>query len=138
MLKRDSSGIFSLWVMEVLLYAALVISIWALYGVVDSLSSKKKHFTGTIIDKLYKPDASSTGIGHGVTSSGGMATTVISNHSPERWFVMVDIGNGEIEKVYCSDDFFYKKTTTTGSKIEFSANIGGISKKIISDYRVIE
>lgn len=125
------------WFLDVItLFIALVI-IYGIYSLIDSVFSIAYESTGKIIDKLYKPDHSSSGTGVGMTSGGQMAMVSTSNYDPEEWFFVVkDDEDNAVIKVFCSMEFYYKHSL--GDKIEFEWELGRLSKKRLGTFSAIE
>lgn len=133
----DNEILWAFWVLDFLFLFSAGLIIWFLFTWIEDLTGKWQTFYGTIVDKLYKPAQSSSGTGVGIVS-GQAAIVSTSNHSLEQWFVMVKKENNkEVEKVYCSDDFFYNHNI--GDKIAYKGKYSTIRKeKLISEYKAEE
>lgn len=126
------------WVLELLAYTIVGIILFVIYDFIESATAIRREGSGVIVDKLYKPDASSTGTAIGFTSGGQMTTGTVTHHSPEAWFVMVNVGQFQIEKVYCSDDFYYRPSTRQGQAVQFYWKQSKFTGKRINAYNAIE
>lgn len=130
------TDVFLFWLVVAMAVFFIVLIIWGLYSGADHISGKWIEGTGKIVDKLYKPSTYRSGVGMGMSTNGSPVVVSTSSGSSEEWFFMVDVGEGEIEKVFCSDDFYYQKSI--GDRIDFMYRRGGISHKVVSSYKSME
>jgi hypothetical protein len=87
----------------------------------DSLMGVPEQLQGTVLEKHYVPERSSTGTGVG--SAGGKTAVVItSEHDPEKFLVMVRTPAGKIETVKCSPELYYQKEV--GDQLQFRIKRG--------------
>jgi len=132
----DEDDTTIMWVMEIVFYIMAIAVILGIYWIIEWFTSRYYESSGKIIDKLHTPESSSIGTGMGMV--GGQAAVVVtSQHSSEKWFVMVrDDEDNKVEKVYCSDDFFYNHKI--GDKITFRAKVSRFTNKRLNDWRAVE
>ncbi len=76
---------------------------------IDEIGAKAEPFNGTIVDKQYKAERSTTGVGTVTSSSGQVGTVVTSQTDPEAFLIMVKTGNGKIVTVECTAELYYQK-----------------------------
>lgn len=80
-----------------------------IFIIVDDLCSKPVYFQGTVIDKQYKGETNSTGIGTGVASNGQVGTVITSQHEDEKFLLIVQDATGEISTAECEAKLYYSK-----------------------------
>lgn len=109
------------------LLVILSLIIYVIYNIIDSLKYEWYETTGTIIDKHYKPEHYSTGVGVMPNGSGGMSTIITSNTEPEDWFVMVKLDTGKVVKVSdLTPEYYYD--VKIGTKVDLGCKIYWLSK----------
>ena len=86
------------------------------------LVSNPELFSGIVVDKHYKAEENSTGMGYGMTISGNNGLFVTSEYESERFFLMVKVESGEVVTVDCDPTLYYKKAV--GEKIDFNVHRG--------------
>ncbi len=104
------------------------------FFLIDGIASKPEPFYGSVIDKHYKAERNSTGIGYGMTSSGENGVIVTSEHESEEFLLMVKTENGNIVTVECEPTLYYEKQV--GQKIDCKAYKGFITGLTWSMYGV--
>lgn len=112
----------------ILIYAAYEF----IYDYVDSKFSSTETLSGELIDKRYKGEESSSGVGTAVVPSanGGVGVGIVStsSYSPEEFlfFVRAD----KVYKIEVDMQKFYNKNL--GEKLKFELTIGKFSNDILS------
>ena len=93
-----------------------------IFGFSDGIFSKPETFYGTVVDKQYKAERNSTGIGYATSTGGNGTVVVVSEHESEKFLVMVKTKSDEVVTVECPAEVYYQKQI--GHKIECVANKG--------------
>ena len=104
------------------------------FFLIDGIASKPKPFYGSVIDKHYKAERNSTGIGYGMTSSGKSGVIVTSEHECEKFLLMVKTESGQVITVECEPTLYYEKQV--GQKIDCKAYKGFFTGSTWSMYGV--
>lgn len=73
------------WLVGLFLVFAAVVLIDAILAVPVFVAN------GTVIERVYTPESTATGVGSGVSSNGSPTTVVTTEHTPEKWTVIVDM-----------------------------------------------
>lgn len=92
------------------------------FFLIDGIASRPVPFHGTVIDKHYKAERRSSGIGYGMISSGPSGVIATSEHEGEKFLLMVKTEGGQIVTVECEPRLYYKKQV--GQKIDCKAYKG--------------
>jgi len=115
--------------------AVIVVSLTIFFAIlgIDLASMEQEISTGTIVDKHYKAERTSTGSGVAVGSNGKVAPVVITEHEDEDFLLMIE-RDSIIATINCEPEFYYKKEI--GDVVKFASYRGGVfggvwSKKII-------
>jgi hypothetical protein len=120
--------------MSVISILITVLILGFIFLIIDSAASKPEPFQGTVIDKHYRAQKSSTGTGYGMTGQGQTGVFVSSQHEPEKFLLIVKTESSNIVTVECEPELFYKKEV--GQKIECKACKGFFTGATWSIYGV--
>lgn len=108
-------------------FAFVSLIVWIIYDCIDSLKYEWYETSGVIIDKHYKPEHHSTGIGVMANGAGGLSPVVTSNTESEDWFVMVKLDSGKVVKVSdLTPEYYYD--VKIGTKVDVACKIYWLSK----------
>lgn len=89
---------------------------------IDIIASKSESFYGSVVDKHYKAERNSTGIGYGMTSGGNSGVIVTTEHENEKFLIMVKTESGKVVTIECEPEVYYQKEV--GQKIDCNAYKG--------------
>jgi hypothetical protein len=73
----------------------------ALFFAVSACKSREEAYTAEVIEKIYQPAKSSTGVGYGFSGGkGGGGPIIVTDNQPEQWILILRV-DGEVvsEKV---------------------------------------
>lgn len=101
-----------------------------IYSVADRMKGKYVWLAGTVAEKSYTPESSSTGFGVGPSGDGkGMTTVVTSSYEAAKWTMLADVeGIDELEAVSVTPAEY--KRIKPGTKIKLRYTRGGLSGKL--------
>ena len=85
---------------------------------VDGVASEPEAFSGVVVDKQYKAEQNSTGMGYG----GDAGVIVTTAHDAEEFLLLVKVEDGKIATVKCEPEIYYQKKV--GQKIDCKAYRG--------------
>jgi hypothetical protein len=105
------------------------------FVIVDMISATSKDFTAFVVDKHYKPEHNSTGVGTAIMPNGQVGTVIVSESESERWNIMVRTNEGKVVTAKSEADIYYKKSI--GEKVLCKVYLGGLSNHPYS-YKVIQ
>lgn len=92
---------------------------------VDRVGSKSVSVSGIVVDKHYKAERNSNGVGYGTSSSGNTGMVVTSSRESEKFLIMVRSNEGHIVTTESTADIFYSKEI--GDDVVFEAYKGWIT-----------
>jgi hypothetical protein len=76
----------------------LVIGIVIVLFIADMLfTTNEPAGRGTVLEKVYSPEETSTGVGYGTTTSGKPGVVVMTSHKEDEYFVFVNTKDGSIK-----------------------------------------
>ena len=104
----------------------LLLMAGGVYSIADRMKGEYIWLAGTVAEKSYTPESSSTGVGVGPDGRGGVTTVVTSSYEDAKWSMLVDLPEFDTltpVEVAPSD---YKRTAP-GSKIKLRFTRGGFS-----------
>lgn len=104
----------------IVLKTILVVLILSIIGffVFDLSMGERKYYIGTIVDKIYIPSVTSTGVGYGMRSDGKTGTIVTTNRTQEKRNVFVKSNKG-ISEIRCGTNVYYEVETGTKVKVSY-------------------
>jgi TRAP-type C4-dicarboxylate transport system permease small subunit len=83
--------------MKVIMGLLVAMMVGIFFILVDMIAgSQSPPTTATVIERIYTPSSTSTGVGTGVTSSGKVGTVVMTSSEPEKWTVIVNVGGNVV------------------------------------------
>ena len=93
-----------------LFYSILIFILFAIFGFFDIYQGETKEFSGVVIDRFHQLEHTSHGYGTVNSSRGGVSTIQTTDHTPEKYVVMVRADNGEVIKITTNATNFYNDT----------------------------
>lgn len=109
--------------METLVKIIIGLSIFAcVFLLVDYFFAKTSILYGIIVDKQYKPEESTTGVGTGIGADGTATTVVTTSNSDETFIIMAKHSTGKIHTIECEPELYYSKKI--GETIKFESYSG--------------
>lgn len=90
------------WIAALLLLLSLFIGI-------DSILSVPEYHHGKVVDKQYKAETKSTGIGSGAAGNGQVGVVITSQNEPEKFLLMVKTPEGKVLTADAEAELYYQK-----------------------------
>jgi hypothetical protein len=75
----------------------------------DVYFSQAEPFAGTVIDKHYRAESTSTGVGTVYNPQGGAGLVTTTSHDPEAFLLMVKTASGQVVTAECESSLYYSK-----------------------------
>lgn len=91
-------------------------ALFILFFVSDVIFSKAETFTGTVVDKQYKPEHTTNTSGYVTDSEGRSHFVTSTSHESEEFLIMVKDESGEVYTADSSSRIYYSKKV--GDKID--------------------
>jgi hypothetical protein len=112
----------------------VIILLGFIFLFVDMIASKTELFYGNVIDKYYKPEKNSTGVGYLTTGTSTSGIIVTSEYESEQFLLIVKTEKGNIVTARCHPELYYEKQIN--QKVYCKAFKGGFTGITWSIYGV--
>lgn len=77
------------------------------FVIVDDVMGTDSSGVAVVLEKVYEPSRTSTGVGTVITPSGGIGTGVVSSYSSEEFILLVETVDG-VETVETTADRYFR------------------------------
>lgn len=77
--------------------------------IVDVFCGNFVYYNGTVIDKHYEPEQTSSGVGSAIATNGQVGIVSTFDHESEKFLLMVKKQNGEIVTTESEPEIYYQK-----------------------------
>jgi hypothetical protein len=100
----------------------IILFLLFIFFLIDGIASKPESFYGYVIDKNYKSESNTSGIGYLMTNTGKGGVILTSEYESEKFILIVKNEKGNIVSVECEPEIYYEKQV--GQKIYCKAYKG--------------